>query len=190
MSNINNMDNINNSNFYDFNTADKQFNYELIPAGTIAKVIMRIKAGGYDDPARGWTLGYATQNPFSGAVYLSCEFTIMQGEHSGRKIWQLIGLHSDKNNNRWGSMGRSFIRSILNSAKGFSDRDNSETAITARKISSLGDLDGLEFVAKIDQEKDSEGNYKNVIKYALDIDHAEYAKHSGQMPTVVTPSWM
>ncbi|MCC8368791.1 MAG: hypothetical protein LN573_01735 [Rickettsia endosymbiont of Oxypoda opaca] len=88
----------------------------------------------------------------------------------------MIGLYSEKNNNSWGDIGRGFIRSILNSARGFSDKDNSEYAKYARKIKNFSELDGLEFVAKIDIELDSSGNEKNVIKVAVDPSHKDYAK--------------
>ncbi|WP_341755586.1 hypothetical protein [Candidatus Tisiphia endosymbiont of Ptychoptera albimana] len=103
-----------------------------------------------------------------------------------KKIWQLIGLYSEKNNNRWGAMGRSFIRSILNSAKGFSDKDNCEAAQNARRIDSFADLNGLEFVVRIDVEQDQDGNNRNVIKCAIGLEHKDYAAVMG-LSTI--PSW-
>lgn len=165
------------TNFYDFNTATTQINYDLIPKGTIAKVNIHIKPGGYNDAENGWTGGYATKNSVTGAVYLDCEFTILEGEYYKRKIWSLIGLYSDKNNNKWGEIGRSFIRSILNSARNFSDKDNSESAQIARKINDFSELEGLEFIAKIDTELDASGIERNVIKLALDPSHKDYTKY-------------
>jgi len=174
--------------FYDFNTAEEQTEFNLIPKGTIAKVNMQIKPGGYNDPDKGWTLGYATKNQTTGAIYLSCEFTVLEGEHARRKIWSNIGLYSDKNNNRWGDIGRSFIRSILNSAKGFSDKDNSEAAQVARKIESFADLEWIEFAARIDIEQDQDGNYRNVIKHAIDPSHKDYKAVMG-LAAIDKPSW-
>ena len=57
----------------DFNSADDQNNFDLIPKGTFVKVRMTIRPGGYDDASQGWTGGYATQsnttaeNPGNGA---------------------------------------------------------------------------------------------------------------------------
>ena len=42
----------------DFN--DAHSNANLIPKGTLAKVRLTIRPGGFDDPAQGWTGGYAT----------------------------------------------------------------------------------------------------------------------------------
>jgi len=39
----------------DFNTADDQNSYDLIPKGTLARVRMTIRPGGFSDDAQGWT---------------------------------------------------------------------------------------------------------------------------------------
>mgnify|MGYP003348944066 CR=1 FL=1 len=64
----------------DFNDAEQQQSFDLIPKGTVARVRMTIKPGGFDDPAQGWNGGYATQSFETGSVYLSCEFVILEGE--------------------------------------------------------------------------------------------------------------
>jgi hypothetical protein len=157
-----------------FNTAESQHSYDLIPKGIIAKVHMTIKPGGFNDPAHDWTGGYATCNPDSGAVYLYCEFVIMEGEYAKRKVWGFIGLHSPKGD-KWNDIGRSFIRAILNSARGFSEKDDSPQAVAARNIKSFAELDGIEFIARIDVEKDKKtGEERNVIKRAVTKGHKDY----------------
>ena len=150
----------------DFNDADSQTSYDLIPKGTIAPVRLTLKPGGYDDPAQGWTGGYATRNETSGSVYLNAEFVITEGAYAKRKIWSLIGLLSLKGP-EWANMGRSFVRGILNSARGLSDKDNSPEASAARRINGFADLDGIEFLAKIDVGKDANGDAKNEIRFAV-----------------------
>lgn len=160
----------------DFNNADDQNNFEVIRRGTIAKVHMTIKPGGYDDSSQGWIDGWATTNSTTGSVYLSCEFVVLEGKYSRRKLWGLIGLHSSKGPD-WANMGRAFIKGILNSARGFCSDDNSPTAQDARRINSLSDLDGIEFLARIDVEKDQNGDDRNVIKVPITSDNAEYNSH-------------
>ena len=150
----------------DFNDADSQTSYDLMPKGTIVPVRMTLKPGGYDDPSQGWTGGYATRNETSGSVYLNAEFIITEGPFAKRKVWSLIGLLSLKGP-EWGNMGRSFVRGVLNSARGLSDKDNSPQAQTARRIQGFADLDGIEFLAKIDVGKDANGDPKNEIKFAI-----------------------
>ena len=159
------------SNWNDFN--DARSTTSVIPKGAIAKVRLSIRPGGYDDPSQGWTGGYATRGS-TGAVYLNAEFTVLEGPYARRKIFSLIGLHSPKGPD-WGNMGRALVRAILNSARGISDKDVSPQAQSARRIRGLSDLDGIEFVAKIDVGTDTNGDPKNEIRTAVTPDHKEYA---------------
>jgi hypothetical protein len=79
-------------------------------------------------------------------------------------------------------MGRSLIRGMLNSARGISDKDTSAQAQAARRISGFADLDGLEFVARIDIGTDTNGEEKNEIRAAVTPDHKEYAALMGGVP--------
>ncbi len=162
----------------DFNNSENQSNFDLIPNGTLAKVRMSIKPGGYDDQNQGWVGGYATRNEATGSIYLSCEFVILEGEYAKRKVWGILGLHSNKGP-EWGNMGRSFIKAILNSARGFSESDNSPAAQSARKINGIGDLDGIEFVAKITTKKDQNEELRNEIRFAITPDNKDYKSLMG-----------
>ncbi len=162
----------------DFNDAEQQQTFDLIPKGTVAKVRMTIKPGGYDDPNQGWTGGYATQSFETGSIYLSCEFVVLEGEFARRKMWSNVGLHSAKGP-AWGNMGRTFVRAALNSARNIRPQDNSPQAAAARRISGFHELDGLEFVARIDVEKDGRGDLRNVVKNPVEPDHPDYARVTG-----------
>lgn len=160
-----------------FNDADEQTGGDVIPNGTLAKVRLKIRPGGYNDEAKGWTGGIATRSDNTGAVYLDGEFTVMGGKYNKRKVWTLIGLHSPKGP-KWEQMGRSFIRAALESARGIKADDASDKAMKARQISGLSDLDGLEFVVKIEVEKAEEGSEygdKNKINTVIPVTHKEYA---------------
>lgn len=173
----------------DFNDAKQNAN--LIPKGTIAKVRMTIRPGGFDDPSQGWTGGYARRGT-TGSVYLDVEYTVLEGPFAKRKIWSMIGLYSASGPN-WSNMGRSLVRGILNSARGLSDKDNSPEAQNARRISGFADLDGIEFVARIDIGKDSNGEDKNDIRQAVTRDHKEYAiamgGHAAPMGYATAPTY-
>lgn len=159
----------------DFNDAKQNAN--LIPKGTIARVRLTIRPGGFDDPGQGWTGGYARRGT-TGSVYLDAEYTVLEGPYAKRKVWSMIGLYSATGPG-WANMGRSLVRGILNSARGLSDKDNSPEAQNARRISGFADLDGLEFVARIDIGKDSNGEEKNDIRQAVTRDHKEYSAAMG-----------
>ena len=169
----------------DFNSA--QSNTNVIPKGTLAKVRLTLRPGGFDDPSQGWTGGYAKRGT-TGAVYLDAEFTVLEGPYARRKVWSLIGLYSPKGPD-WANMGRSLIRGILNSARGISDKDNSPEAQAKRRISGFAELDGLEFVARIDIGQDTNGEDKNEVRAAVTPDHRDYAALMGAVaPAAPAPA--
>ena len=102
----------------------------------------------------------------------------MDGPYERRKIWSLIGLYSPKGPD-WANMGRSLIRGMLNSARGISDKDMSPQAQAARRIGGFADLDGIEFIARIDVGSDAMGEEKNEIRAAVTPDHRDYAQVMG-----------
>ncbi len=168
----------------DFNDAEQQQSFDLIPKGTVARVRMTIKPGGHDDVSQGWTGGYATQSFETGSIFLACEFVILDGEYARRKMWSNVGLHSSKGP-AWGNMGRTFIRAVLNSSRHIQPQDNSPQAAAARRIQGFHELDGIEFVARIDVEKDGRGDLRNVVKMAVEPDQPDYTRSGspqGQRP--------
>jgi len=169
--------------FFDFNTAEQQQSFDLIPKGTPARMRVSIKPGGHDDPAQGWSGGWATQSFETGAVYLACDGVVMDGPFAKRKVWWNIGLYSAKGPT-WQQMGRTFVRAALNSAHNIHPGDNSPVAQNARRIAGFGDLEGLEFAVRIDIEKDGRGEDKNTIKAVIEPDHKDYAPLMGVAPKV------
>lgn len=161
----------------DFN--DAQSNTNVIPKGTLAKVRLTLRPGGFDDPSQGWTGGYAKRGS-TGSVYLDAEYTVLEGPYAKRKIWSLIGLYSPKGPD-WANMGRSLVRGILNSSRGISDKDNSPEAQARRRINGFADLDGLEFAARIEIGQDTNGEDKNEIKSAVMPDHRDYVQVMGHV---------
>ena len=172
---------MNTNAWQDFNDAEQQQGFDLIPKGSLVRVRMTIKPGGHDDPAQGWTGGYATESFDTGAVYLACEFVVLEGPFAKRKMWSNIGLLSRKGPT-WGQMGRSMIRAILNSARNIHPQDNTPQATAARRIQGFHELDGIEFLARVDVEKDAKGLDRNVVKLAIEPDHKDYAALMGSAP--------
>jgi hypothetical protein len=122
----------------------------------------------------------SNSNGSTGSVYLDAEYTVLEGPYAKRKIWSLIGLYSPNGPN-WANMGRSLVRGILNSSRGISDKDNSPEAQARRRINGFADLDGLEFIARIDVGQDTNGDDKNEIKSAVMPDHRDYPQVMGHV---------
>lgn len=134
------------SKWTNFNDAEEQMSYELIPHKTIAKVRLLIKKGNHI--TNEFTDGYATLSKAGTSIYLACEFVVLNGEFEHRKVWGNIGLHSD-NSPKFADIGRSMIKAILNSAHGLHPADKSPEAEKMRTIKSFADLHGLTCLAEI-----------------------------------------
>ena len=152
----------------DFNDAGAQTNYELIPANTIAKARLVIRAG--NDPSD----PYVTNSKNGETSYLDCEFIVLEGQYAKRKIFDKIGLSGNDN---WSIMGKARIRAILESAKGINPKDMSEIAQKARTIESFADLNNLDVVIKIGIEHDKNGVYpdKNRVLAIITPEHISYS---------------
>jgi hypothetical protein len=158
----------------DLNSAEAQTEFGLIPNNTIAKTRLTIKPGNdFSDP-------FLTRSKNGESTFLNCEFTIMEGQYAKRKVFDKIGINGS---DQWINMGKSRIRAILESAKNINPKDMSETAMSARKINSFDELDGLEMIIKIGIEHDRGGVYpdKNRILSIVTPDHTMYKEYmSGQ----------
>jgi hypothetical protein len=154
----------------DFNDAEAQTEFTIIPANTIAKARLTIK------PGNDFSDSFLTRSKDGNATYLNCEFVIMEGQFVRRKIFDKIGISGS---DVWVNMGKSRIRSIIESAKNINPKDMSEAAILARKIDSFGEVEGLEPIIKIGIEHDKSGVYqdKNRVTLIITPDHKFYAEY-------------
>jgi hypothetical protein len=172
---------------YDFNSADKQTDMEVIPAGTIVPLVMSIRAGGQGDG------GWRTQSKNSDAQMLDCEFTVAEGPYAKRKIWQYLVLSGGKLNDKGESIAagisRSMLRAILESARNVDPNDMSDAAVSKRRAE-WKDFCGLSFLAKLGVDKDKTGQYsdKNRIQSVITPNMKEYSGGAtAQAPT--TSPW-
>jgi len=168
----------------DFNGADTQdAAFDLIPANTLVKVCLTIRPGGAGPE------GWLTQSKTSPALYLNTEAVVMEGPFARRRIYTRIGFRGKAaggpGDDTYGNRGRAMIRGILESARAVRADDQSNAARAARMIRTLGELSGLEFVARIGIERDKDkpdDSGRNVIKAAVGAEHAEYARLMGSVP--------
>lgn len=149
------------SKWTNFNDAEEQMSYELIPHKTIAKVRLLIKKGNHVTDE--FTDGYATLSKAGTSIYLACEFVILSGEFEHRKVWSNIGLHSD-NSPKYGEIGRSTIKAILDSAHSLHPADRSPEAEKQRTIKSFADIHGLACLAEITINDKGDMPPRNEIK--------------------------
>jgi hypothetical protein len=153
-----------------FNDAEQQTEFGIIPNNTIAKAVLTIRAGNdFSDL-------FLTRSKNGESTFLNCEFTILEGQFARRKVFDKIGIHGS---DQWINIGKSRIRAILESAKNINPKDMSETAMAARKISSFDELNGLEPIIKIGVEHDRSGVYqdKNRVLSIITPEHKFFAEY-------------
>ncbi len=161
------------SKWNNFNDAEGQMSYELIPHKTIAKVRLLLKKGNHVTDE--FPDGYATLSKAGTSIYLACEFVILSGQYEHRKIWSNIGLHSDKSP-IYAEMGRTMIKAILDSANSLHPADKSPEAEKMRTIKSFADLDNLVCVAEI-TINDKGDQPRNEVKTIITPAHSNYSEY-------------
>jgi hypothetical protein len=155
----------------DFNDAEPQQEYSLIPANTIAKARLVIK------PGNDFSDSHLTRSKNGDSAYLNCEFIILEGQYAKRKVFDKIGI---KGSDQWVNMGKSRIRALIESAKNINPKDVSPAAASARNINSYDELNGLDVVIKIGIESDRNGVYpdKNKVASVITPDNKLYAAYT------------
>lgn len=170
----------------DFNDAGQQQAGELIPAGTIAKVVITIRPG---SAGQG---GWLTRSNTSDVEYLNCEFTVLEGSFARRKFWQNMTVSGGKVDERgqskaWG-ITKASLRAMLDSAFGLDPDDDTPAAKQKRVTQDWGAFNGLQFVAKIGIEKGKDGySDKNRLQFVLTRKNQEYAAVMFGAQTGYTP---
>lgn len=157
--------------FWDFNDAPEQQG-DIIPAKTLARVVMTIRPGGHGDG--GWL-----KQSDSGFEYLDAEMTVTSSPHATRKLWQNIGVGGPTDGHQKAAqISRALLRAILESARNVNPKDESDKARQARQVSGWQDFDGIEFAIEIGVEKDKNNQYpdKNRIQKVLTPDHKDYQR--------------
>jgi hypothetical protein len=132
---------------YDYTNAPAQREIELIPHGTIATVVMHIRAGGVGED------GMLKRSRAGDCEMLDVELTVTDGPYKGRKLWENWILEGTKLGHATSiEINRSTIRAIIDSACGLKPDDDSPQA-RAMRTRSLGQLQGLTFIARIGIEQ-------------------------------------
>ncbi len=177
---------------FNFNTADEQRSFDVIPARTICTLHLKISAGGAGDG--GW-LKLSADKASEG---LDCEFTVVDGQYANRKLWQLFTLRgTTQGHDEARKISLATFRAILESARGIRSDDKSEAAEAARKVSGWGDFDGLRFVALIGVRPPTEKySAKNTILEVITPERQAWTKpeqisakppNAGAPATAATP---
>ena len=137
---------------YDYSDAPPPRNLELIPHGTIATVVMHIRAGNVGEG------GLLKRSKDGLSEMLDVEFTVFDKPYKGRKFWEYWILAGTTDGHaRSVEINRGTLKAILDSALGLNPDDKSLEARKARTVG-LEQFEGMTFIAKVGIEK---GKAKN-----------------------------
>jgi hypothetical protein len=132
---------------YDYSSAPPPRDLELIPAGTVASVQMRIRPGGAGED------GLLKRSKDGACEMLDVEFVIVDGPYTKRKFWSNLVLEGTTAGHAEAAEGnRGTLRRILESARNIHPNDMSDEA-RKRRTADLKDFDGVIAIVKIGIEK-------------------------------------
>ena len=161
---------------YYYTDAPPSRDIELIPYGTIATVVLHIRAGNVGED------GLLKRSKMGDCEMLDCEFVVLDGPHTNRKFWMNFILEGTTDGHaKAAEISRGTLRSILDSALGLKPDDAGPQARAARTVS-LRQFDNMTFIAKIGIEKgrpknDGTGENwpdKNIIAAVITPDKKEW----------------
>jgi hypothetical protein len=194
---------------YDYSDAPAP-QFEPIPHGTVATVVMHIQAGSVGED------GMLTRSKDGGCEMLSAELTVADGQYKGRKFWERWILAGTTDGHaKSADINRSTLKAILDSALGLKPDDLSPQARAARTVS-LKQFEGMTFIAKIGVDKGGPKNDgsgaswsdKNILAGVVTPDKREWhpveqpppfngggggaaasTTPSGSAPPIARPGW-
>ena len=127
---------------YDYTNAPPP-QFDLVPHGTIATVVLHIRAGGVGED------GMLKRSKDGGCEMLDCEITLTDTVYKGRKLWENLILDGTTDGHAKSiGINRGTLKAILDSALGLKPDDVSPQARAARTVS-LKQFEGMTFIAKI-----------------------------------------
>lgn len=154
---------------------------DLIPAGTIVKVRMLVKNGGYGPD------GALTKSKQTGVLYINALLIVLEGTYAARQIFARLGVQEvepGREPGQWVRKGLRQLRAILESARNVRPTDMSESAKEKRRIRSYQEFDHLEFLIKVGVENPHDPRFspQNYLQYVVTPDWPEFAAYTAQLP--------
>lgn len=154
----------------DFNDASPQRSFEVIPAGAVAELHLKVRPGNAGED------GWLRRSKDGNSEALDLECTVVRGPYAKRKFWSLLTVSgTTEGHEQAAKVSRSRLRAILESARGIRPDDMSDAAKQARQVGRYAEFDGLCFVGRIGVEP-ARDNYraKNTLLAAVTPDQQDW----------------
>jgi hypothetical protein len=170
---------------FDFSNAPDPNGFDLVPAGTIAVVEIKIRPGDAGED------GILKRTKSGDAEGLDLELSLISGKFAKRKFWVfLLFSGTTDGQKQMADRNHGLIKGILESARGIRPADVSETAKKARQIAGLHELNGMRFLAKVGIEPERNGyRAKNILDRVIRPDDKDWQPvEQNPSPSPVSPS--
>src|SRR5262245_14449399 len=159
-------------------SANKAQGFDIIPAGTLAELHMKIRPGNIGIE------GLLKRTSKGDAEFLDAAFTIKGGEFDKRKIFAFQLLNgTTAGHAKAAEITRALLRAIFEAVNAIDPRDESPETDARRNAVTLASLNGATFLATLEVEMgglrpDGNGRYrdKNVIGKILRVGDKGYRK--------------
>jgi hypothetical protein len=159
-------------------SANKTQGLEVIPAGTLVTLVMKIRAGTVG------VEGLCKRSSKGDSEGIDVEYTVAGGEHDGRKLYAFQLLDGvTAGHAKAGEITRALLRAIFEAVNAIAPSDTSPEADARRNSATLAGFNGATFLATLEvevgsQRKDGSGRYrdKNIIGKILRVGDKGYRK--------------
>jgi hypothetical protein len=171
-------------------SANKAQGLEVIPAGTLVTLAMKLRAGTVG------VEGLCKRSSKGDSEGIDTEYTIKGGEHDGRKIYAFQLLDGvTAGHAKAAEITRALLRAIYEAVNAIDPKDVSPEADAHRNSATLAGFNGATFLATLEvevggQRSDGNGRYrdKNVIGKVLRVGDKGYRKLDQPPPMPVERS--
>ena len=155
---------------------------ELIPHGTVARAVLKVIFNPVplpdNDPA-------VHKTPTTGSEYTKFEWTIIDGQYAGRRVWDTMWWTAKTEARTMGMILR-----IIEDNYALNSKDESPEVQAVRKLNALSDIDGFEACVVIAKNegstKDTGGKYpdENAILTVLNNSGRDYIPRKSPPKTI------
>src|SRR5215831_11799284 len=174
----------------DLSTANKTQGLEVIPAGTLVTLVMKIRAGTIG------VEGLCKRSSKGDSEGVDVEYIVKGGEHDGRKLYAFQLLDgTTAGHAKAAEITRALLRAIFEAVNAIDPNDASPEADARRNSATLAGFNGATFLATLEVEAggprpDGNGRYrdKNVIGKVLRVGDKGYKKLDQPPPTPIERS--
>ncbi len=158
---------------FDLNAANYQStSIHLIP--TLSKIFVKLSIVFPNEESIGSSVELTKRN--TGLEQLCVKLQVIKGSYKNTYFFHNFNIcgGNSKGHQKAIEISKSQLRALVEANWGISPKDFSESAMQARKLTSLNDINGYIFPIVVDSEINDKGFLNNKLKSIITIDDPDY----------------